>query len=53
VLIFLSKGLNIVDVSLPSSEDGNRSNFLNVVFCGHLEYKMMVRVYKPSESEHP
>jgi hypothetical protein len=41
----------VVDVSLPSHEDGNRSVFRNVVFSVYLEFRAMDRVQKPSDSE--
>jgi hypothetical protein len=34
----LSKGSNRAGVSLPSLEDGNRSNLRNVVFSSYLDY---------------
>jgi hypothetical protein len=43
------KGLNIVDVSLPSPEDGE---FMKLVFSSYLEYSTMEKVQKPSNSEH-
>jgi hypothetical protein len=51
----LSKGPNTVGlcVSLPTSpEDGNRPNFLNVVFSTCLESRTMAMVRDPSDSEY-
>jgi hypothetical protein len=46
----LSDGPNIVDVSHPSPEDGNRSRFRNVaIFLCSLEYQTMDRVEKSSK----
>jgi hypothetical protein len=45
----LSKGPNRVGVS-PSPDDRNWSSFPNVVFCSVLEYQMMVKVKKTSNS---
>jgi hypothetical protein len=45
----LSKGPITVGVS-PSPEGGNRSSFRNVVFYSFLEYWMMEKVQKPSNS---
>jgi hypothetical protein len=49
----LSKGPNRIIVS-PSFEDRNRSSFQNVVFSSFfffLEYRMMEKVQKPSNSD--
>jgi hypothetical protein len=40
----------IVDDSLHSPEEGNRSRFRNVVFSSYLEFRMMNEVHKLSES---
>jgi hypothetical protein len=45
--IALSQGPNRVGVSLPSLEDGNRSNFRNFVF----EFRKTDKVHKPSDPE--
>jgi hypothetical protein len=47
----LSKGPNKVSVSLPSHEDGKRSDSLNAVFCSYLEIQMMDMFHEPSDSE--
>jgi hypothetical protein len=44
-------GPNKVGVSLPSPEDGSGSNFRNVVFSIHLEFRTMAKVHKPSDCE--
>jgi hypothetical protein len=44
----LSNGLDRVGVSQPSSEDGNRCSFRNVVFLCCLERQTMYNVQKPS-----
>jgi hypothetical protein len=36
-------------VSLPSSEDGNKSSFRNVAFSSSLKILTMNEVYKPSD----
>jgi hypothetical protein len=38
-------------VSLPSPEDGNRSSFRKDVLSSYLEFRMMDKVQKPSNSE--
>jgi hypothetical protein len=48
----LSEGLNIVDVSLPSPKDGNRSSFWNVMFSSYLEIRTMDNVHKPIAAEY-
>jgi hypothetical protein len=35
-----------------SPEEGKRFNFRNVVFSSHLEFRTMVKVQNPSDSEH-
>jgi hypothetical protein len=47
----LSEGPNRVDVSLLSPQDGNRPSFQNVVFSSYLEFSMMNKVQKSSNSE--
>jgi hypothetical protein len=47
----LSKGSNRLDVSVPSPEDGNRSNFRNAVFSVRLGFWTMNKIHKPSDSE--
>jgi hypothetical protein len=47
----LSKGHNRVGVSIPLSEDGNRSLFRNIVFSSYLEFRTMGKVPKPTDSE--
>jgi hypothetical protein len=49
--IALSKGPNIVGVSLPSPEHGNRFRFRNGVLSIYLEFRMTVKVQKPNDSE--
>jgi hypothetical protein len=44
----LSKGPNRVCVSSP--EDGNRSSSRNVVYCSYLQYHMMGKAQKQSDS---
>jgi hypothetical protein len=44
-------GPNIVRVFLPLPEDGNRSSFRNAVFYSYLEFRIMDKVQKPSDSE--
>jgi hypothetical protein len=43
------EGPNRVGVSIPSPEDGIRSNFRNVVFSSYLEFRTMGKVYEPSD----
>jgi hypothetical protein len=45
----LSKGLNRIDVSLPSPEERNRPSFRNVVFSSYLEFRTMEEVHKASD----
>jgi hypothetical protein len=49
--LVLSKGLNRVDVSLRSAEDGNRSSFRNGVLSTYLEFQTMNKVQKTSNYE--
>jgi hypothetical protein len=39
------------DPTLPSPEDGNRSNLRNVVLARCLEFRTMAKIRKPSDSE--
>jgi hypothetical protein len=43
----LSKGLNRAGISLPSSRDGNRSNFLNVVFSSIENFERWTKSRNP------
>jgi hypothetical protein len=43
-------GPNRLGVSLPSSEDGNKTSFRNVVFSIYLEFPTMYKVQKLSDS---
>jgi hypothetical protein len=36
------KGYNRVGIFFPSSEDGNRFNFRNIMFSSYLEYRLLV-----------
>jgi hypothetical protein len=45
------KGSSKVDVSFPLPEDGNRTDFRNVVFSGYIQFRTMDNVQKPSDSE--
>jgi hypothetical protein len=49
----LSKGPDGVEVSFPSLEDGNRSNFRNVLFYTrtNLEFPTMDKIHKASDFE--
>jgi hypothetical protein len=47
----LSEGRSTVCVSIPSSEDGGRSSFLNVVFSNYLGVRAIDKVHRPSDSE--
>jgi hypothetical protein len=47
----ISKEPNKVGVSLPLSEDGNRSCFRKVVSYTYLEFLAMDKVQRPSDSE--
>jgi hypothetical protein len=46
-----SKRSNRLGVSIPSLEDGNRSNFRNVVCSAWLGFRTMNKIHKPSDSE--
>jgi hypothetical protein len=46
----LPKGSNILDVSFPSPEDGNRFGFRNIVISSHLVFLTIDKVHKLSES---
>jgi hypothetical protein len=47
----LSKGSNRVGVSLPSPEAGKMFNFPIVVFSGYLEFGIIDKAHKPSDSD--
>jgi hypothetical protein len=47
----LSKGHNRVDVSRPSPQNGNKPGFRNITFYSYLEFQMMDKVHKPSDSK--
>jgi hypothetical protein len=47
----LFKWPNRISVPLTSSEDGNRSSLLNVVFSSYVEFRTMDEVHKSSHSE--
>jgi hypothetical protein len=47
----LSKGPNRVGLVFPPPEDGNRSNFGNVVFSSYLEFWKLDKVQNPSNSK--
>jgi hypothetical protein len=47
----LSKGRNIVGVSVPSPEDGNYSSFRNFVPSSYLEFRTMNKVHKRSDPD--
>jgi hypothetical protein len=45
----LSKGPNTAGVFYPSSENGKRPSFRNVVFSSYLEFRTIDKVHKPSD----
>jgi hypothetical protein len=47
----LSKGPNKVCVSIPLSENGNRSSYRNGVFSSYLEFRTLDKFHIPSDSE--
>jgi hypothetical protein len=50
-MLLLSKGPNIVGISLPSPEDENGSIFQLLVFYSYLEIRAMDKVQKSSDSD--
>jgi hypothetical protein len=49
--LVISKELDSVGVSLPSSEDGNGSSSRNVEFFSYLEFRTMNKFQNPSDPE--
>jgi hypothetical protein len=47
----VAKGTNRVGLFFRSPENLNRSIFRNVVFTSYLEFRTMVKIHKPSDSE--
>jgi hypothetical protein len=47
----ISEGPYKIGVSIPSPEHPNRTSFGNVVFSSYLEFGMIGKVPKPSDSE--
>jgi hypothetical protein len=46
----LTMGPNMLNVFLPSSEDGTRFNFQNVVFYSYLQFRTMDEIHKTNNS---
>jgi hypothetical protein len=44
-------GTNRVGAFLPTPEDGNRSSFRNFVLSSYLEFRMIDKGHKPSDSD--
>jgi hypothetical protein len=51
-MLVLPGGPNSVGVALSLLENGNRSNFRNVVFSRYLEFRKMDEIYKPINFEY-
>jgi hypothetical protein len=49
--LVLSKGPKSVGVFLPSSEEGNKSSFRNILFRSFLEFRTTEKVQNLSNSE--